>query len=116
MRRTLEFRCIQLDSKYFSFQWVCGVLRLADDDSSGEEVAQDLNNNNKGFDAWPSEECKEKISHAKRLHQKYCEICEFRGELGYGWWEYDTDESSVLHFDDSSSGGFGESAGEEDEE
>lgn len=113
----LSFWIHQLDSNYFPFQWVCGVLRLPDDDTSGQETVHD-HSNSKSFDAWPSEEGKEKISHAKRLHDKYCQICESYGQLPDEWWEYDTDESSVFHFDDSSSGSDGrlESSGEEDRE
>ena len=66
----LSFWIHQLDSNYFPFQWVCGVLRLPDDDTSGQETVHD-HSNSKSFDAWPSEEGKEKISHAKRLHDKY---------------------------------------------
>ena len=83
--------------------WVCGVLRLDENDSvsSNEEGSEDGAEAGE-FDAWPSEEGKEKTAHAKSLANKYTEICGFGGDLGHGWWEYDSDESSELRFDNDS--------------
>ena len=79
--------------------WVCGVMRLEDNVESPAEVVKQ-----EEFDAWPSEEGKAKIEHAKRLGSKYAEICSNHRELPlpHEWWEYDSDESSELRFDDDS--------------
>ena len=77
--------------------WVCGILRLDDSAKSPAEVGGE-DTNLQEFDAWPSEEAKEKIEHAKRLGSKYMEIIAQhpRRELPDKWWEYDSDESTTL--------------------
>ena len=72
--------------------WVCGALRL---DENAGAPDQATSNDQQEFDAWPSEEMKAKIVHAKRLGKKYVEICteERGGELPDEHWEYDSDAS-----------------------
>ena len=75
--------------------WVCGVMRLEKDSSPGDEEGSTENDaNEQEFDAWPSEEAKQKIEHAKHLATKYTNIVGNGGQLPSKWWEYDSDESS----------------------
>ena len=87
--------------------WVCGVLRLDENQKSPAAYNRDPGDDLKSqeFDAWPTEEAKEKTKHAKRLYSKYAEICSFGGELPEEWWEYDSDETCSLQFHDESTGG-----------
>ena len=96
--------------------WVCGVMRLEENaeasytDESAEnaeasstgESAENDEHVDVEFDAWPSAEGKAMVEHAKRLGNMYAEICESGGELPEEWWEYYSDESSELEFDDYS--------------
>jgi len=108
--------------------WVCGVMRLEEnaeasytdesaenaEASSTDESAENAEASSTGesaendehvdveFDAWPSAEGKAMVEHAKRLGNMYAEICESGGELPEEWWEYYSDESSELEFDDYS--------------
>ncbi|KAL3784152.1 hypothetical protein ACHAWO_006366 [Cyclotella atomus] len=76
--------------------WVCGVLRLElDDAKSSTSVSQDSSEQEK-FEAWPSQEAKEKIRHSFNLADKYDNIVRHEGVLPDKWWEYDSDESSTL--------------------
>ena len=79
--------------------WVCGVMRLED---NAEAKAPPNEASEVEFDAWPSDEGKARVEHAKRLGNKYAEICANYGELPEQWWEYDSDESSELRFEHDS--------------
>lgn len=91
-----------LDDSYgkMNVLWVCGVLRLDNDDNkpsgSGQE-ASGYNAKVEVFDAWPSKEGNERTEHAKRLFGKYEEIYNSQDRaLPPKWWEYDSDASTEL--------------------
>jgi 3-methyladenine DNA glycosylase/8-oxoguanine DNA glycosylase len=76
--------------------WVCGVLRLeVNDTKASASVSKDSSEQEK-FDAWPSREAKNKISHAFDLADKYDNIVQNGGELPDNWWEYDSDATTTL--------------------
>lgn len=84
--------------------WVCGVMRLEENAEVAKSSPTEESTKNVElveFDAWPSDEGKAMVDHAKRLGNKYVEIChQYGGEhLPEQWWEYDSDESSEIRFE-----------------